>query len=129
MDEPAQALVPACFELDAIPAGRAILHLKTWARAPLTLADLDSDGRGGARLLALGPGEWLMMSEGINGPALHADVASLARSRGLAAVDLSDGMAGLVLGGSASRDILSAACGLDLHPNAFPVGSCTRTRL
>jgi sarcosine oxidase subunit gamma len=129
MDEPDQALAPASFELRAITPGRAILHLKTWARAPLTLADFDSHGRGGARLLALGPGEWLMMSEGIDGPGLHAGVASVARSRGLAAVDLSDGMAGLQLGGGAARDILSTACGLDLHPNAFTVGSCTRTRL
>jgi sarcosine oxidase subunit gamma len=70
-----------------------------------------------------------MMSDGIDGPGLQAGIASLARSRGLAALDVSDGMAGLELGGSAARDILSTACALDLHPKAFPAGSCTRTRL
>ncbi len=129
MDEPDQALVSAPFELSAMPAGRAILHLKTWARAPLSWGGLASNVRGGARLLALGPGEWLMVSDRIEGPALHADIARLARSQGLAAVDISDSMARLELRGVAVRDVLSTACGLDLHPKSFPLGGCTRTRL
>jgi heterotetrameric sarcosine oxidase gamma subunit len=129
MGEPDRIPAPAAFELSSIPAGRAILHLKAWVRVPLSLAGFDSHGWGGARLLALGPGEWLMMSHGIEDPDLNAGIASLARSRGLAAVDVSDGMAVLELKGSAARDILSTACGLDLHPKVFPEGSGTRTRL
>ena len=120
---------PAAFELSSMPPGRAILHLKAWARAPLSSADFESHGRGGARLLTLGPAEWLLMFDGIEGPDLDPGIASFARSRGLAAVDVSDGMAALELKGSAACDILATACGLDLHPKAFPGGSGTRTRL
>jgi sarcosine oxidase subunit gamma len=116
-------------ELSAIPAGPAILHLKTWKRAPASLPSLVSSAGAGARLLALGPAEWLMISESLDGPGLHAAVADLARSHGMAAVDLSQGMAGLKLQGAAARDVLASGCGLDLHPRAFPVGCCTRTRL
>jgi sarcosine oxidase, subunit gamma len=117
------------FVLSAIPAGRAILSLKTWMRAPVSLPSLASGVGGAARLLALGPDEWLMISDSLDGPGLHGAVAALARSHGMAAVDLSQGMAGLKLKGTAARDVLASGCGLDLHPRAFPVGRCTRTRL
>jgi len=116
-------------ELSAIPAGRAIVHLKTWMRAPASLPSLASSVGAGARLLALGPDEWLMISDSLDGPGLHATVAAVARSYGMAAVDLSQGMAGLKLQGAAARDVLASGCGLDLHPRAFPVGCRTRTRL
>lgn len=115
--------------LSAIAPGRAILHLKRWTRAPAFMPGLLSSVGGGARLLALGPDEWLMISDSLGGPGLHGAVAALARSHGLAAVDLSQGMAGLELKGSAARDSLASVCGLDLHPRSFPVGRCTRTRL
>lgn len=116
-------------ELSAIPAGRAILHLKAWMRAPVSLPSLASGVGGAARLLALGPDEWLMISDSLDAPGLYGAVAALAHSHGMAAVDLSQGMAGLKLEGTAARDVLASGCGLDLHPRAFPVGHCTRTRL
>jgi sarcosine oxidase, subunit gamma len=127
MVERGQSLRGARFELSTIPAGRAILHLKTWMRAPVSLPGLASDMRD-ARLLALGPDEWLMMSDSMDGPALHGAVAAPAREHGIAVVDLSQGMAGLSLGGVGAREVLSMACGLDLHAKSFSVGSATRTR-
>ncbi len=128
MAEPPPSPAPAAFGLRPTPVGRAILHLKSWGPVPPTLADLASIQEG-ARPLALGPREWLLVGDGIEGSRLLASLAPFARSCGLAAVDLSDGMAGLELEGCAARDILSTACGLDLHPRAFTEGSCTRTRL
>jgi sarcosine oxidase subunit gamma len=127
MVERAPSLSGSRFELSAIPAGRAILHLKTWTRAPVSLPRLPLAVRD-ARLLALGPDEWLMMSDSIDGPGLHGAVAAPAREHGIAAVDVSQGMAGLRLVGGAARDVLSTGCGLDLHAKSFPVGSATRTR-
>jgi sarcosine oxidase subunit gamma len=117
------------FELVALPPGRAILHLKAWVRAPVSMQSLASSAGGDARLLALAPGEWLMISDSLDGAGLHDLVAPHARSQGIAAVDLSHGMAGLVLNGRAARDLLASGCGLDLHPRSFPEGRCTRTRL
>jgi sarcosine oxidase subunit gamma len=117
------------FEVRAVPAGRAILHLKTWARVGTSLPALGSSLPSGARLLALGPDEWLMISDSVDGPGLHDAVAALAHAHKIAAVDVSQAMAGLQLEGSTAREVLSTGCGLDLHPKAFPIGSCTRTRL
>jgi sarcosine oxidase, subunit gamma len=123
------ALRPTCrFELAPVSAGRAILHLKAWARAPVSLPSFASRAAG-ARLLALGPEEWLMVCDSVDGPSLHAAVADLARTQGMAAVDLSHGMICLRVGGTAVRDVLSMGCGLDLHTRSFPAGNCTRTRL
>jgi len=116
------------FELAAAPPRRAILHLKAWARATVSLPSFASRV-GDARLLALGPEEWLMVCDSLGGSSLHAAVADLARTQGVAAVDLSHGMAGLRLSGAAARDVLSMGCGLDLHARSFPAGRCTRTRL
>jgi sarcosine oxidase subunit gamma len=118
----------ARFELTGASAGRAILHLKAWAHAPVSLPSFASRV-GDARLLTLGPKEWLMVCDSLDGPSLHAAVAELARAQGMAAVDLSHGMAGLRIAGTAARDVLSMGCGLDLHARFFPAGSCTRTRL
>jgi sarcosine oxidase, subunit gamma len=127
MAERSPSLGGSRFELSAIPAGRAILHLRTWTRAPVSLPGLPWAVRD-ARLLALGPDEWLMMSDSIDGPGLHGAVAAPAREHGIAAADVSQGLAGLRLGGVAAPDVLSMGCGLDLHAKSFPVGSATRTR-
>jgi sarcosine oxidase subunit gamma len=115
------------FELGSVPLERAVLHLKAWTRRPAALPDLGL--RAGSELRSLGPAEWLLISDVFGGPVLLAAVARLTRELGIVAVDVSHGMAGLRLRGEGVRDVLSQGSGLDLHPRAFPVGSCTRTRL
>ncbi|HEX4153412.1 MAG TPA: sarcosine oxidase subunit gamma family protein [Steroidobacteraceae bacterium] len=115
--------------LSDLPAGRAIVHLKAWTGAAGASAGVTSLAIDGARLKALGPREWLLLSDALGGPALQAAVAAWVRERGIAAVDLSQGIGGLCLAGPGVRDMLSTSCGLDLHSRSFPVGSCTRTRL
>ena len=113
------------FALSAVPAGRAIVHVKSWLPDAGALPSLVPAGVD-ARLLALGPGEWLMVSDSLDGPGLRAAVGDLARSHGMAAVDVSQGMAGLRVRGSAARDVLAMGSGLDLDPDSFPVGRCTK---
>ena len=126
MSEHATSAEPG-FELGHLPAERAVLHLKAWTHRPVALPDLASTGGSGLR--TLGPREWLLISDALDGPRLLAAVAPVAREHGVVAIDLSHGLGGLRLRGEGARDVLSRGCGLDLHPNAFPPGSCTRARL
>ncbi|MDB6106635.1 MAG: sarcosine oxidase gamma subunit [Gammaproteobacteria bacterium] len=43
-------------------------------------------------------------------------------------IDSTDGIGVLGISGPVARDVLMKGCGLDLHPSAFPVGHCARTR-
>ena len=47
----------------------------------------------------------------------------------IAITDLTGGQSLLGIGGRQSRDVLSAACTLDLHADAFAQGSCAQTIL
>jgi sarcosine oxidase subunit gamma len=42
-------------------------------------------------------------------------------------VDISQRQVALQISGPHAAQLLSAGCPLDLHPNAFPIGMCTRT--
>jgi sarcosine oxidase, subunit gamma len=108
---------------------RAALYLKSWdlAHEVAPRADLPSFTQG--RWLTLGPGEWLVTSDTVRPSALYERVADDARRRGIAIVDLSDGLSVIQLTGKGSRETLTQGCGLDLHPNVFPVATCARTRL
>jgi heterotetrameric sarcosine oxidase gamma subunit len=107
---------------------RAIVHLKSWMpgrtsssfEAPLAPAE--------CRLLTLGPGEWLLISDTVDASTLHEHATRL-RLQGIAAAGPSPGFATLYMEGPAARDVLAKSCGLDLHPSKFPVGLSTRTRL
>jgi sarcosine oxidase subunit gamma len=77
--------------------------------------------------LWLGPDEYLLL-------APEAEANELARSLGHALqaephslVDVSHRQSALEISGPQSADILNSGCPLDLDPEAFPVGMCTRT--
>lgn len=127
-------------QISVAPA-RAVVRLKAWR------TDAASPGRsleinartlpitvgiatgGDPRLLCLGPGDWLALSDAVGGSMLSKHLEQGAQSHGIATVDVSHGLAGLRLEGPRSREVLSKGCGLDLHPRAFPVNHCARTRL
>lgn len=102
--------------------------------APVVLAGRILPNEVGATLagsmgvLCIGPGDWLVVSRGYTDPAVRQEIEPDAQKEGLVLVDLSDGLAGLGLRGSATRELLSKGCGLDLHPGNFPAGRCARTR-
>lgn len=91
------------------------------------LAGLGRIDVGSARLtLAVRPGRWLLL-----GPPAAPGASFLAWQQALAgrgaAVDVSAGLAVLVLGGSEVREMLARGCRLDLHAAAFPDGSAAAT--
>jgi len=107
---------------------RAVVHLKCWLPEP-TLPSLIPAGLGGEiRVLNIGPGEWYVVSDRLDGPALHERLARYLKEDGIAAADLTCGLKALRVEGPAARDLLTRGCGLDLHPEHFSAGRCTRTR-
>lgn len=83
---------------------------------------------GPMRVLCIAPGEWLIVSYEHQASVLRENIEPDLLQQGLTLVDLTDGLAGLEVQGSAAREVLSKGCGLDLHPRSFPTGRCARTR-
>lgn len=71
-----------------------------------------------ATILWLGPDQWLWTGD--SAPVWPA---------GVVALDMSDAQAALGLSGPRARALLARASPLDLHPSAFPPGSCAQTTL
>jgi sarcosine oxidase subunit gamma len=119
--------------------GRTVLRVKCWLAGsvtggkPVALAGQVLPSRAGetasesGHVLCVGPGDWLIVSEQ---PAscVRERVESDVAEQGLAIVELNDGLVSLEIRGPAAREVLSKACGLDLHPSRFPAGRCARTR-
>jgi sarcosine oxidase subunit gamma len=83
---------------------------------PGTTADPGPD----RTVLAIGPGRWLVRSDG---PSLPADPPA-----GIAVFDQSDAWRVFRLGGIAARRLLAGGCPLDLDARRFAPGRCAATR-
>ena len=83
---------------------------------------------GGLSCHWLGPDEWLMT---VKKPevSIMQDLEDSLSGLHIAVTDLTGGQSLLGIGGRQSRDVLSAACTLDLHADAFAQGSCAQTIL
>jgi len=112
-----------------MPADRAVMHLKSWSGAPTQLSLTTSSLDGEPRLLNLGPGEWLAVSEILPTPKFKDTLDRHLKDDSIAVTDISNGLKVLRVEGLQTRDLLARACCLDLHPEYFPVGRCARTRL
>ncbi len=77
--------------------------------------------------LWLGPDEFLLLVRSAD--RLVADLTHALQAHAQALVDVSHRQIALQLHGPDATDMLNAGCPLDLHPDAFPVGMCTRTVL
>lgn len=120
--------------------GRTSLRLTSWlpeytnAAKPVVLAGRELPLQVGAtlpgpmRVLCIGPGEWLIVSHKYSASSLRERIEPDLQKYGLVLADLTDGLAGLDVRGSAVREVLSKGCGLDLHPRTFPAERCARTR-
>lgn len=97
-------------------AGRA-LPTQTGATSP-----------GATRILCLAPGDWLIFSDEHTAASLRNRFEPDLAGQGLSLVDVTDALECLEVQGAAARDILSKACGLDVHPRSFRAGQCARTR-
>lgn len=108
---------------------RAVVRLKSYSLASRPTRSLwEGAGGGEARLLALGPGEWWVVSDILTGTQLHERLRNDPDKREIAIVDLSCAVKTLRIEGGATPNLLAKGCGLDLHPRYFPPGFATRTR-
>ena len=79
--------------------------------------------------LWLGPDEWLLLAPAAAGPTLGSALAAKLAGLPHSLVDVGHRQVGLAIEGGAGATLLAAGCPLDLHPDTFPVGLCTRTML
>lgn len=100
------------------------------SRSGLTLP-LEPNTRGGASPhgLWIAPGEWLAVTEQGREHGLAVQISAALGDRLAAVTVISDSRAIIGISGPGAGDILSAGCGLDLHPRSFGPGRCARTRL
>jgi sarcosine oxidase subunit gamma len=83
---------------------------------------------GAARVLWLGPDEWLVVADG-DAPELVPRQERAVAGRRAAVADLSSSRVIVEIAGVGTRDMLAAGCGLDLHPRVFGPGQCAQTLL
>jgi sarcosine oxidase subunit gamma len=115
-------------QISTVP-GRAVVRLKSWGPRASAMSLVPPGLGGSVRILALGPREWWVASEALAGSDLRERVIRHVVDEPMVAVDLSCAVIALTVAGRAARDLLSKSCGLDLHPQGFPPGLATRTRL
>jgi len=82
----------------------------------------------GARAaLWLGPDERLLLAPQAELAALHSALTTTLAGHAHALVDVSQRQVSFELHGPHASSLLNAQCALDLAPDSFPVGMCTRT--
>jgi sarcosine oxidase subunit gamma len=81
-----------------------------------------------ARVIWLGPDEWLVTSPFRSPAGLEAGLRAAVGAAG-AVVDVSAQRTTLRLRGEHVRDVLATGCAIDLHPRTFPAGSAVQTTL
>ena len=75
----------------------------------------------------LGPDEWLLQSVGEDPATLFASVSAKLSGQPCALVDVSHRSQAFAISGPQAAYVLNHGCPLDLSPQEFPVGKCTRT--
>lgn len=139
---PLRAVPPAALLIRIQPPPERVRYrLRSWlpevhdGRQPVLLSGRALPVETGAtlpdlpRVLCLGPGDWLLVSQPHQAATLREQLEPAASRCGLAWTEMTDGLAMLEVSGAAVRELLAKGCGLDLHPRAFPPGRCARTRL
>lgn len=86
-----------------------------------------SEGRGGVRLLWLGPDEWLVV--GPDGGGLGDQLSAALDGFHAAVTDVGESRAVIELTGSGVRGLLAKGCALDFHDRVFAEGRCAQSTL
>jgi sarcosine oxidase, subunit gamma len=84
---------------------------------------------GSISALWLGPDEWLLLMPEADAAAVNTALAAALGGLPYSLVDVSQRQSALTLSGAQATTVLNAGCPLDLDPDAFPLGMCTRTLL
>jgi sarcosine oxidase, subunit gamma len=118
----------AMADLRVDPAGPAAAAVAEYLgvalpNTPSTWADGDT-----ARVIWLGPDEWLVANPFISPEDLEAGLRAAVSDAG-AVINVSAQRTTLRLRGAHVRDVLATGCAIDLHPSAFPAGSAAQTVL
>ena len=79
--------------------------------------------------LWLGPDEWLVTCPAGDVPLLQSSLREALADVHAAITDVTDGRVAFRVAGPSARDVLAKGTPLDLHPRAFPPGSCAQTLL
>ena len=79
--------------------------------------------------LWLGPDQWLVTCPAGDAPRLIEALRGALADIHAATTDLSDGRVAFRVAGPSARDVLAKGTPLDLHPRAFPPGSCAQSLL
>ena len=123
--------VPTQVSLRADPADAALMTALAAAAGVGLPSRVGAVARSGARAaLALGPDEWLIVSD-VEGeaPALVAALQAAAAGRHATALDVSAARVAVLVEGPGAADLIAAGCPLDLGPAAFPPGHVAGTVL
>ena len=83
---------------------------------------------GGPMILALGPDEWLIVSDDDAG-TLEIKLGKELKGQHASITAVGEGRTVIKLGGAHARDVLAKGCPLDLHPMAFAPGQSAQTTL
>jgi sarcosine oxidase subunit gamma len=94
---------------------------------PETACRANTDAAAGRAALWLGPDEWLLVALDGSQSGVAAAIAAALAGFPHSLVDVSERQVSIRLDGPSARDLLASGCPLDLDPEAFPVGMCTRT--
>jgi sarcosine oxidase subunit gamma len=88
-----------------------------------------SAAKGQIVALWLGPDQWLVTCPAHQAPGLIEALRAALADVHAAITDLTDGRVAFRLAGPSARDVLAKGTPLDLHPRAFPSGSCAQSLL
>jgi sarcosine oxidase subunit gamma len=77
--------------------------------------------------LWLGPDEWLLLAPAGEGNAVFAALENAMAGLPHSLVDVTHRQVALSVSGPGARELLASGCPLDLAPECYPVGMCTRT--
>lgn len=114
----------------ALRGGAASLAARLTAiGAPAPPARPRCASAGSDTIVWTGPGQWLLLRDGLSGAARHAVAPALAEALGEAAsvTEMTGSRVVLDLAGPAVRDALAKLLPLDLAEEAFPAGSAAAT--
>lgn len=116
-------------DLRVDPAGPAAAAVAAHLGAALPCAASTWAQGDTAKVIWLGPDEWLVTSPFTTPQALEAGLRGAVGDHGGAVVDVSAQRTTLRLRGERARDVLAKGCSLDLHPRVFGAGSAAQTTL
>jgi sarcosine oxidase subunit gamma len=96
---------------------------------PMPEAACRAESAAGRASLWLGPDERLLLAPDGAGDSVAAALEAALAGHPHSLVDVSHRQVALRIAGPRASELLASGCPLDLDPEAFPVGMCTRTVL